>query len=251
MKHIFIRELGLLITIALITGIIGVLGVWYTWNNQNVDDTLHDIFFEILPDMSDITTPIPNYIYLAQFVIGILSFKNEKKLQLLAQYLFIQCIMSCVRGITVSVTILPNIHVYDYCKEKQTSFFEVMANLIQYGTCGDYMWSGHTASAFLLYMFVHRHKTKYWYEIVSGILLGVMVLFLLLQRWHYSIDIIIALIVNWFAFKFYKRYEKDPDELRLYFTSFKWSNLKTLCSNKRRARRNMGPEKQGYYNINF
>jgi len=237
----FAQELGLLVLVGLVAGVTAVLATWYTWNNQIVNNPLPDVLFDILPDLSDITIPIPNYIYLAQFIVAILSFQNEKKLQLVVQYIFLQSVLTTIRAITVSVTILPNIHLYEYCKKEPGDFFEVFTNIIEHGTCGDYMWSGHTASSFILYMFVHRHKSNYFFELLVGLLFGGMILFLILQRWHYTVDIIIAVIVTWLTFQFYKQFENDTSPW--YFSSFKWSNL---CSKCRRTRE-LEAEQPGYY----
>lgn len=222
-----LRELGILVLVGLIAAVNGVLSTWYTWNNQIIGCPLHDVLFDLFPDLSHWTIPIPNYVYLAQVVVALLAFPYDRKVQYFAQYIFLQCILTSVRALTVCVTILPNIHVDDYCKEDPTGFFDVVGKIIGYGTCGDYMWSGHTACVFALFLFVHNHKEAYGYELVSGILFGTMILFLILLRWHYTIDIIIGTLITWLSFNMYTRYERHPSLQLIYFRSFR-------CGKKRR-----------------
>ena len=72
-----------------------------------------------------------------------------------------------------------------------------------HGTCSDYMFSGHTVTAMLMYMFVNKYRKSYWTELVAGLLLGATLFSLLLFRWHYTDDIIIAVVLSWFGFQFY------------------------------------------------
>ena len=48
--------------------------------------------------------------------------------------------------------------------------------------------------------------------------LGAQILFLLLLRWHYSVDIVVAIIISWFIFRLYKRYETQ--DKWFYFSEF-------------------------------
>lgn len=202
-----VREIIFLFITMIITLIICTLATWWNWNNQITDVQLHDVFFDLLPDLSHIEYPITNYILIGHIIVTMMSFKYNHIIQYVAQFIFLQCILSSIRALSVSMTILPNIHVYDYCTKEVDNFFQVLAYMIRYGTCGDYMFSGHTVTAFLLYMFGHKHAINYLWEVLSGILFGAQILFLLLLRWHYSVDILIAMIITWFIFMFYKRYE--------------------------------------------
>tara|TARA_B100000676_G_C18020099_1_gene812071 strand:- start:553 stop:1266 length:714 start_codon:yes stop_codon:yes gene_type:complete len=213
-----VQQIIYLILVTLGGLFLGILGTWWNWDNQNTDAKLKDVFFEILPDLSYIEESIPNYILVVQYVLGFLSLEYKKMFQYAGQYIFLQSILTSVRALTTSLTIMPNIHVYPYCTKEVDNFFQVLYYMMMYGTCGDYIFSGHTASAFLTYMFVHRHKKAYWWEFISGLLLGLMVTFLLLMRWHYSVDIVIACLLTWFLFRFYKRYE-DPEKW-FYFDAF-------------------------------
>ena len=215
------KEIVYLILTCCVAGVAGVLSSWLVWNHQNINNKLEDILFLILPNLSRIEYPIPNYIAIAQYILGFISFEFDKSFKYLGQFLFLQSIVTILRSITISLTILPTIHLYPYCNGKMDDFFTVFWTVLRYGTCGDYMYSGHTASSMLVYLFVHRHGVGYIYEILSGLLLGAIMLTLLIMRWHYSVDILIAVIIIWMGFKLYKVYEtSEYGSAWFYFNSF-------------------------------
>lgn len=222
------KEFVFLVLTILITLFIAILSTWWNWNNQVVGVKLHDIFFDVLPDLSDVETPFPNYILLVQLFFGIISFRSNSTYKYIAQFIFLQSILGTVRAVSVAITTLPNIRVYEHCEKEVSSFFQVLEYMVIYGTCGDYMFSGHTATAFLTYMFVHKHGSYYAWEILSGILLGAQMLVLLLLRWHYSVDIFIACIITWLLFRFYKLYEEDDEPATPSYWSDFWFYFKSF-----------------------
>ena len=229
-----LRELILGFLFVLCTWIISTLAAWFVWSNQSdTVDSLFDIFFNVLPDWSDIDLPIPNYIGSAQIVLGIIGLANDRY-HYIAQFLFLNCCLLILRATTVSSTLLPNIKMYDYCKERPDNFFRLVELMILHGTCSDYMFSGHTATSMLVYMFSHRHKSLYVYEIIAGVSLGGMIFSLLVLRWHYTSDILIAIIIVWLLFKLYKDYEEKSDAW-FYFNSLK--NLNWRCQRTTRKER--------------
>ena len=204
--------------------VLATLAVWYAWEFQDTSGTkLYDLFFQILPDFSYINSPVPNYIVFASAICTLISLEKQHW-GYLCQFLLLNSVILLLRSFTTTMTLLPNIYVYDFCKETPKTFFEVVEKQIEYGTCADYMFSGHTAVVFLLYMFTHRHKFNYVFEFVNGLLLGGMVLALLLLRWHYTIDILVAIVIVFLIFKYYKDYEKLG--YWFYFPEMKKLNFK-------------------------
>lgn len=227
-------ELIWLVLCILVSLVISVLAVWFTWNNQDKSQTpLYDVMFELLPDWSDISLPIPNYIFFTQALVVLVGIK-EPKYKYACQHLFLNFLLLFTRSFTVSSTLMPNIHIYDFCKKRPDNFFEVVGLILQYGTCSDYMFSGHTAASMLLYMFSHKHKQYYAVEFINGILLGSTIFTLLVLRWHYTSDILIAIIIVWLLFKLYKDYEEKSDAW-FYFHSLK--NLNWRCQRTTRKER--------------
>ena len=132
--------------------------------------------------------------------------------------LFLNCTLLIIRGFTTSSTHMPNIRVYYYCKERPDNFFRVLTLMIAHGTCSDYMFSGHTVTSFLLFLFAYTHASTV-YATISGLFLCGTIFSLWVFRWHYTSDIIIALTVTWLTYVLYKEHEKD-NKTWFYFSSF-------------------------------
>lgn len=213
------KEIFFLVLLCIITVVAGILSTWHTWNNQPETEPLPDIFLDILPDLSHIETPVVNYIVLVQLTLAVISLPTENRWQRVGQYILIQSVINTFRSITVASTSLPNIHVYPYCEKRPDNFFQVLSYMIRYGTCSDYMFSGHTATSTLIWLITRKFATREWYKWTIGILVDVMIVFLLLQRWHYTVDIIIAIVLTWFIFVTYYRFETN--KYWWYFYSFK------------------------------
>lgn len=202
--------------------LVALLGEYYVW--QNVDVTtvkpLEDFMFKYLPDFSDHFEdyPVPNWVFASMIVVALLSFKYNTVFQYAAQYVFLQSLLSGARGLVVGLTLMPLTVHNEACAHIPSTYFEAFENTLKYGSCGDFMWSGHTASAFLLYLLVQMHKRSYPFEVVQGLLLGGMFLSLLVLHWHYTLDIVMALIVTYLFFHVYKEYEEM--DYWFYFKSF-------------------------------
>ena len=214
------KEIIFLIITVLLSLTIATMSSWRTWNDHIVGVKLHDMLFELLPDLSDRFAPtLPHYLLLLQMILGLVSLFSSKKLYMyIAQFIFLQSLLTAIRAGAVAITILPMIHVDEHCEKEITSFLQALEYMVIYGTCGDFMFSGHTAMSFLTYMFVNEHNPYYAWKLISGLLLGSQMLFLILLRWHYSVDILIACIITWLLFRLYKKYEGS--DFWFYFKSF-------------------------------
>lgn len=230
------RHVQFLLGVVVLTLILAILSTWYIWVHQLDRPPLPDILLDFLPDLAYIEFPIVNVIVLVQYVLGIVSFPDKKRIQYTAQTIIVQCLLTSIRAIIATSTTIPNLHVYPYCRERPDNFFEVLYYMVTHGTCADYMFSGHTATSMLAWLFVRRHATATWYKWVVGILVDAVIVFLLLQRWHYTMDILVAIIITWLIFVFYKRYENAKDWW--YFHSFILDD---------RASRNLNPVEPDQY----
>tara|TARA_B100001142_G_C13818113_1_gene455400 strand:- start:80 stop:391 length:312 start_codon:yes stop_codon:yes gene_type:complete len=97
--------------------------------------------------------------------------------------------------------------------------------MIQYGTCADYMFSGHTATSTLSWLMSDTP-----YKTINFILLTQVALFLLLQRWHYTVDIIVGFVVAW---GLHYVYVNNTSKEWYYFNSF----VLKECKEKRKERK--------------
>lgn len=214
----FRRELLNLLIACLMTTILGVLSTWYVWDRQPTYEALPDVLLDILPDLSHIQFPIVNVVTAVQYILAFLSLPGQTKWKRVGQFIILQTTINTFRSFTVACTSLPNIHVYPYCEKRPNDFFEVLSYMITHGTCGDYMFSGHTASSLLTWLLTRKFAKKEWYKWVVGFLVDVLIVLLLLQRWHYTVDIIIAIALTWFLFTTYYRFETN--KYWWYFNSF-------------------------------
>lgn len=277
MEQTFLKQLLGLAFVGTITAILGVLSTWFVWDHQSGGDPLPDVTFQLLDelglDWSDNEFPIPNVIAGIMYGLAILTIRPKHRLKIAAQFILLECILTSIRAITVMVTLLPNIHLYPYCEKRPGGFFEAMTWILTKGTCADYMFSGHTSTAFLCYMFVHKEgirrareeelgltatnekiycdccyeaccrgclrclntiengiKRCYatvtfcfgfnWIEVTSLILHFCLMFSLLIQRWHYTVDILVAVVITWLAFNYYKdREDMHVDAVRRVLTA--------------------------------
>jgi len=182
------------------------------WNRQNRDnEPLKDLLFDIIPDISYINVPISNYIGVVQIILLIASFRSKERFRCILQYIFLQSTTTIIRSITVSFTTLPNIFTPNYCNEIPRNLYVTFWNMLIHGTCGDYMYSGHTATTVLVFLFGYRYSKSTRFIFMNGIFSILLISFLLLQRWHYTIDCIIATLIITLIFQLYMVTEKYDD----------------------------------------
>ena len=208
------REIYYLLLTILFTLWVSILAVWYVWVSQT-EGKIPDSGFAMIPDLSD-----SDFVYMPNVGLGILFvcfLWVSENYGVLGQLAILQCIFSIFRAFTVSATLLPNIKVYEFCKQRPDSLWQTVEFVMAHGTCSDYMFSGHTVTAMLMYMFVNKYRKSYWTELVAGLILGATIFSLLLFRWHYTDDIIIAAVLSWFGFQFYFQYACDYAKYWVYF----------------------------------
>ena len=82
-----------------------------------------------------------------------------------------------------------------------------------------------------MYMFIQKHTYHFALGVVQLACDFAIALMLILQRWHYTIDIVIAILLVWLVFFFYKQEEVSRKwrDHWFYFKSFEWNRLKQMC----------------------
>ena len=218
LKHAF--YLFLVFVVSMIVGTLGAYYVWQTRSNLTVEP-LDDFMFKYLPDFSDhfVDYPVPNWVMAAMITVGLFSFPYKYVFQYAAQFFLLESVITGLRGLVIGLTLFPLTVHNEACLHRPESFIETIELMMKYGTCGDFMFSGHTATAFLAYLFVAKHKKNYLFQFVQGLLLGGMFLSLLVFHWHYTLDIVMALFVSFLFFHVYKEYEHKTDYW-FYFHEF-------------------------------
>jgi hypothetical protein len=195
--------LGLTFSVSLI---LASLCVWNIWLNQTHHTDMYDISHRIFADLHMEESPLPNYFMLATLVFGIVVLR---KWNLIARFIFLQSLFTMLRAITTASTILPNIVSSEYCKDMPETYWDLLGKILVYGTCSDYMFSGHTVTVFLTHLFIHKYKSYWWQQWLSGFLVVLTILSLLILKWHYTVDCIIAIVIVWLSFTVYNHQEND------------------------------------------
>ena len=210
----------------ILSGFLAIISTNLAWHRQIKNgEPLKDLLFDILPDLSEIKAPISNYIGAGQIILLIASFRSKERWRRICQYIFLQSTTTIIRSVTVTFTTLPNIFTPDYCTEKTRNIFETFWSMLIHGTCGDYMYSGHTASAVLVFLFGYHYSKSSEFAIMNGVFSFLLISFLLLQRWHYSVDCIIAILIISLIFEVYTVTEKYENHW-FYFKPKQKKNIK-------------------------
>ena len=162
------------------------------YNKRMQDRKVHPKVFDIghkyLPDYTDnpyLLGILNSMIILAPFII-----QYGLGYNILDDFIYYFLIIYLIRMIMINSTILP--------KQKTcNSEFNLMS--IFNGHCYDKIFSGHFASAFLLVLIVYKKNIITNIPILA-IYSTIIALLILVTRSHYTIDIVVALVVVMFVY---------------------------------------------------
>lgn len=172
----------LILIIALSSYVTDELGIWF-YELQTNEKKVFDVVHEFTPDFHEyggIVNLIP-LLFLATFLVtkGNIIWEFAEKFLLL---LFI-------RSLTIFLTILPK---HENCSKR----FEWSTCLV--GQCYDKIFSGHTCLTMLAALLLVRNQyIPAWLGIFF---VSIEVLFILLTRSHYSIDVFFAMVITYLVY---------------------------------------------------
>ncbi|CEO94870.1 hypothetical protein PBRA_003683 [Plasmodiophora brassicae] len=177
---------------------------------------LPDVGYQLLSNAS-ISTMWPNIMVVAVGVSAIIRLLCDRyRARTIRRWAFLQGTMFFLRGVSISVTRLPNPD--NTCTaivpKTDNAFIDAFKVIdLQIVTCRDVLFSGHTTSMMLSALLVQLHTesmTKLarwlstgaqwliWAEVVFGIFTIVA------SKFHYTIDVVIAIclssLLSWFYF---------------------------------------------------
>jgi len=155
-------------------------------NRQGV--ILNDPFLRILPSLN-VSVPLFMLTYSGTlFGVGYVLRKPDLTILTALTYMFILWLrMTCMYFTPLE----PPIHIVplrDFVLE--STFYSGNVNL------KDLFFSGHTASMFLFFMVIPNKKVKWVYLIVTFLVASLV----LIQHAHYTIDVLVAPVMVWFAY---------------------------------------------------
>jgi len=146
--------------------------------DQKTNQKIYDISHKYLPDLSHLHWV--SDIYTFSCLIPLVATGN---INIIGEYISYFILIMIIRDITTLSTILPKHKSCDLDKRPAISTFV--------GGCYDKMFSGHTSSVFLASLVYYKHGIITSIPILVGMNL-VNILFILLGRGHYTIDVLLA-----------------------------------------------------------
>jgi hypothetical protein len=188
---------------------------------------VRDLGFEFLPYLKQ--HRIPDFFLMGglSFIIGSLILFHPKRTQVIRRFLILASCIFLIRGFTIIATILPNpLH---ECKpdpisgsDKENVLYESFrVNLGRRVTCGDCFFSAHTASLHLGVLLGNRfgrhffpNKTAWKIVLVFLWFFGFLTYTLILcTHFHYTIDVVTAVVLTTLLWNWYHSYLKYIDRL--------------------------------------
>ena len=146
---------------------------------------LYDIIASNTPDLNEYANLI-DYSLLLYFLPFLLNL-NKKYILSLIQY---HSILTLLRVILYSSTILPP------CKNENCDQYNSYQKYI-FGFCNDKLFSGHISLILILMYLIYKNKlvNNTVFKLMAGLTIFMSV-FIIMARWHYTIDVLLAYIIT-------------------------------------------------------
>lgn len=224
---------------------------------------LPDVSFDLLPEGPWGLEVAEYIISLQAFLVLILLFTHRSRVILFRRLCLLIGVLYFSRAICMTSTQVPLIYsrnsTQNYCADKMTAeqrnswglyLTEIVRRVLhmslgfglsingKHNYCGDYIFSGHTTTLTLFYLFLREYlmprvtrRSFYWALfhtiLLSSSILGV--LFILIARGHYLIDVLVAYAITTSVFYIYHtliynkslRYRSQTN----YLSKFWWWHL--------------------------
>lgn len=131
----------------------------------------------------------------------------RQRMMLVRRIFWIIGVLYFIRSITISVTTIPPSLSSCHITQPQGTF-GILASIPSIlvgkgGQCTDKIFSGHTAILMVSFLFWRRYATHWSLVAYSSIHTILGMLSVLLARYHYTIDVIIAAMLSWFVHHVY------------------------------------------------
>lgn len=161
---------------------------------------VYDIGMRYLPDYSD-NTYLEMGIHIISLVLPFLFGKQVRD----AYFNYIPVVF-LIRYLFTSLTILPK---DKKCDDEKFNIWNLII-----GHCYDKIFSGHFAIVNLtLMILLHYGQVDLWWAIIGNLIFGVMIIML---RYHYTVDLFVAFLVNLLVYKNDLGIERIINEMTRY-----------------------------------
>lgn len=201
MKETFVQSIILLIVCYVMATLQLYSDSKFVGNNG-----IYDIVFSNISYVSTIDTNYFLVSYLIVFIIYLLNQSKQKILKISKEVMFILSWALFIRAIIISMTVFPSSAIT--CIPKNYSFYECMlyAPLRMSGvinSCTDKIYSGHMSLAtILLCSWVKNFKN---YKYIPKIFTVLVMFSSILERKHYTVDMVLAFIVNFLVYNYFQK----------------------------------------------
>jgi len=190
---------------------ISVLSLSLTHDRTPNVEPLPDIILDNLP-YQDWALKASEYIILTlSGVSGIIVLFHKHRTIIARRICLLIGLHYIYRGVTFFLTVLPNPNENIPClpPTNQTTMSEIIMRFVRLSSsfgfsfnykegdriyCGDYIYSGHTVSLITAYLIIQEYSPKSWSLLhwATFFASSTGVIFILLERGHYSVDVLIA-----------------------------------------------------------
>lgn len=225
-KRLVLASLALLCTIY-ITGIALVT----TKRSLSHSDPLPDLIHTKVPQVDTHRAKIWICLMIAfgLTVGGVAVLLTPLRWCILYRQFFIYIVLLMLRNITVIVTSIPDPNPCCQSVEIPTYTIQsVFGEVFGDNSCGDLIYSGHTV-ALMFPTLVGFHYFGGW---IAWVLLGNTMIgsvLIIVSRSHYTVDVLIAVVMTWAFFRLYHLYAEHPDLqsdvprwLRRFYENYEW-----------------------------
>ena len=156
-------------------------------NNNKHIPKVYDIGFKYIPDLSSYKK-LKILVDILPFILPLFFNYN-----VILTFFELNIYINIIRYIFTSLTILPKIN---NCDDSRYTFENIV-----FGHCYDKIFSGHFASIMILILIAHNMKelNNIYLSSIFLIIYGIMIISV---RYHYTIDIAIAILISIIIYKF-------------------------------------------------
>ena len=162
-------------------------------NLPPIQDVLHFDNF-IISEIYVFSTLVTVNICLSIFILYLVKYNFDKAINLINNI----SLLYTIRILCIYLTAYPNSFV---CEEK----CEPIWTTIRGDFCGDIMFSGHTATAFVLILYLTSELKNKWIIYSLYIFQAFYSMSIILSRLHYTDDVIMALLLTYGSYKLMNR----------------------------------------------
>ncbi|KAJ1797348.1 hypothetical protein LPJ59_003199 [Coemansia sp. RSA 2399] len=131
----------------------------------------------------------------------------RERLMMVRRIGWMVAVLYLLRSITISVTTVPPSIGSCTISTPQSTWHVILATpQILAGTigqCTDKIFSGHTAILTISFLFLRRYATHWVVVAYSAVHMGLGILSVLLARYHYTVDVVIGLLMTLFVHHLY------------------------------------------------